>query len=148
MAREKSGWDRFRDREKEREEEERSKLKKETESVRLPGAAPSSQSPKSGNQQQGTDYILVELIQKAESLMEQIQGLYNMYVAGMERTPPVTHRKHLEDIAFKIQNAAKTSAGLKFRAQQFHAKYQTYKDKWDRLMKDIESGKVIIKRKS
>lgn len=149
MAREKSAWDRFREKEKERDEEEREKLKKVSDSIRLPGGALTSSSPKPGAPSAGgADHILVEMIKKAEVLMEQIQNLYNMYVAGMERIPPNTHRKQLEDIVFRINDAAKTSASLKFRAQQFHAKYQMYKDKWERLIKDIESGKVVLKKRT
>jgi hypothetical protein len=91
---------------------------------------------------------LDEWLSKADTLIEQIQNLYQLYLNGMERLPPLTHRKQLEDLfSHKINLAAKTSASLKFKSQQLLTKYTTYKDKWDRIHKDLESGKLLIKRK-
>lgn len=134
----KDGWSRLREREEARIEEEKKKLHEQMKSID-PSAEIGSATT--------TDQILIELLSKCEGMMEQITNLYNMWVQGMERTPPVTQRKHLEDLILKIQAAPKPTTNLRFRVGQFHTKYGTYKDKWDRILKDVESGKLIVKRK-
>ncbi|MBS1962628.1 MAG: hypothetical protein JST04_10455 [Bdellovibrionales bacterium] len=139
MAKEKDGWARFRERENERVEEERSRLQEEMRKI----------DPKVKlGETTTTDQVLIELLTKCEVMMEQITNLYGMWIQGLERTPPTVQRKHLEDLILKIQAAPKPTANLRFRVNEFHTKYNTYKDKWDRLLKDVEAGKVVVKRKS
>jgi len=137
MAKQKDAWSRFRERDEQRDEQ----IKIESDSVlseakpgRAAGAA-SGEAP------------VLDLIAKAEVMLEQIQNLYHMYISGLERLPPVTQRKLLEDLAHKILAAPKPTASLSFRANSFTTKIQTYRDKWDKLMRDVESGKIAITRK-
>ncbi len=134
----KDAWSRFREKEEARIEEEKKDLKEQMRSI-----DPNADLDKATT----TDQILIELLNKCEIMMEQITNLYNMWVQGMERTPPVTQRKHLEDLILKIQAAPKPTTNLRFRVGQFHTRYGTYKDKWDRLLKDVEAGKLVVKRR-
>jgi len=95
-----------------------------------------------------TDQVLIELLTKCDMMMEQITNLYGMWIQGMERMPPKTQRSHLEDLILKVQAAPKPTANLRFRVAEFNNKYSTYKDKWERILKDVESGKINVKRKS
>lgn len=136
MPKAKDAWSRFRERDQEREEEN-----KGTSEIEI-GAKPA----RADGQASGEGPVL-DLISKAEVLVEQVQNLYHMYVSGLERLPPITQRKLLEDISAKILAAPKPTASLSFRAGSFSTKLQTYRDKWDRLMRDVESGKIAIQRK-
>jgi hypothetical protein len=53
----------------------------------------------------------------------------------------------LDDLSVRISQAAKPTAAIKFQVTQFMVKYSTYIDKWDRLQKDIESGRVIVRKR-
>lgn len=134
----KDAWSRFREKEEARVEEEKKRLHEQMKSI-----DPSAEIGKATS----TDQILVELLTKCEGMMEQITNLYNMWIQGLERTPPVTQRKHLEDLVMKVQTAPKQTTNIKFRVGQFQTRYSTYKDKWDRLLKDVEAGKLVVKRR-
>ena len=136
MAKSKDAWSRFRERDEERSQENKEK-----------GPDIGLKGPK-GVASQSSDDAVLDMIAKAEVMIEQVQNLYHMYISGLERLPPVTQRKLLEDLLQKIQSAPKPTASLNFRVSAFTAKLQTYREKWDKLMKDVESGKVSIKRKA
>lgn len=142
MAREKNAWERMREKQEAREEEERRGLTQETH-IRMPQGAPAN--VKLG---QTGDPLVVELMNRAEIMIDQIQNLYNMYVAGLERLPPTSQRKQLDDVVTKIMASPKPTPALLFRVNQFNAKFSLYREKWDKLMKDIEAGRVVIRRKS
>lgn len=89
---------------------------------------------------------LDDLIQKADSLIEQVNNLYGMYVAGVERAAPIERRKQLEQVMLSLQSTMKNSPAALFRYNGVLAKYSSHKDKWERLLKDIESGKVVIRK--
>jgi hypothetical protein len=139
MAKEKDAWARFREKDNKRVDEERKALHEEMRKI--------DPNAKLGHNSTA-DTVLVEMLQKCEVMMEQITNLYGMWIQGMERAPPIERRRHLDDLILKIQAAPKPTANLRFRVSEFHTKYSTYKDKWDRLLKDIEAGKITVKRKS
>jgi hypothetical protein len=139
MAKEKDAWARFREKEENRAEVERKDLQEEMRKID-PNAKLGSATT--------TDQVLIELLTKCETMMEQITNLYSMWIQGLERVPPKVQRSHLEDLILKIQAAPKPTSNLRFRTAEFHNKYSTYKDKWERILKDIESGKIVVKRKS
>jgi hypothetical protein len=139
MAKERDPWARFRERDEKRVEEEKKTLHE--------GMRKIDPNAKIG-ESTTTDQILIDLLSKCEVMMEQITNLYGMWIQGMERMPPNERRRHLEDMLLKIQAAPKPSANLRFRVSEFLNKYSTYKDKWDRILKDVESGKIVVKRKS
>lgn len=134
----KDGWSRFRQKEEARIEEEKKQLHEQMKSL--------DPSAEIGNATT-TDQILIELLSKCEIMMEQITNLYHMWVQGLERTPPISQRKHLEDLVMKIQTAPRPSTNLKFRVGQFQTRYNIYKDKWDRILKEVETGKLVVKRR-
>jgi len=139
MAEKKDGWSRFRERDEQRVEEERSRLHEEMKRI----------DPKAEiSEKTTTDQVLIELIGKCEVMLEQITNLYGMWINGFERTPPITQRSHLDDLILKIQAAPKPTPNLRFRVSEFQTKVHTYKDKWDRILKDVEAGRISVKRKS
>ena len=144
MAREKDAWAKFREKEEARVEEESKRLQEEMRKIN-----PNAKSgPAFGAGATTPDQLLIELLSKCEVMMEQITNLYGMWIQGMERVPPIVQRNHLNDLVLKIQAAAKPTANLRFRVAEFHTKFGTYTDKWDRILKDVESGKIVVKRKS
>jgi hypothetical protein len=87
-----------------------------------------------------------EMIARAEPLIDQVNALYNLYLAGTERLPPNERRNHLDQLMTTITQVAKPTAAVRFRASGLQHTYQQHKERWDRMMRDLESGK--IKRRS
>jgi hypothetical protein len=83
-----------------------------------------------------------ELILRAEPMIDQIQGLYNQYLSGIEKHPPNERRKQLEQLMYTLQLVSKPTAGLQFRYQTLNAKYVSYRERWDKVLKDLEDGKI------
>jgi hypothetical protein len=134
----KDAWARFREKDEKRVEEERKTLHEEMKKI--------DPSAKLGAGDT-TDKMLIELLTKCEVMMEQITNLYGMWIQGIERTPPINQRRHLEDLILKVQAAPKPSTNLRFRVGEFNTKLNTFRDKWDRILKDVETGKIVPKRR-
>jgi hypothetical protein len=83
-----------------------------------------------------------ELLHRAEPMIEQINNLYNMFVAGVERLPPTERRKTLEELMMMLQNMQKPNATYQFRVSTLNIRFVTMRERWDRLMRDLESGKI------
>ena len=148
MAKKDAAWSRFRDKENQREDD----LKKELNEA-LGESGGNENQPKDGQKatremrdRTAEQNPILKLITRADLALEQIQHLYNMYVAGVEKVPPLSQRKQLEDLLTKLMNAPKNNQTILFRVNQFQTKYATYRDRWERLAKDIEAGKVIVRK--
>lgn len=79
---------------------------------------------------------LVALIEKSEPMIEQLNQLYQMYLAGVEKRPPLQLRQQLDQNFQKIQRTPKPTPMLQFRANTFVQHYQSYTQRWDKLLKD------------
>jgi hypothetical protein len=82
------------------------------------------------------------LLRTAEPLIEQVNTLYRQFIGGAESLPPNERRKQLEKIMESLQQIPKPTATSKFRVASLNTRYLTYKDRWDRLMKDLEAGRI------
>ncbi len=85
---------------------------------------------------------ILEFFERADPLMEQLNNLYSQYIAGVERMPPIERRKQLDQMMATLQLMAKPTQALQFRYNTVHAKYVSHRDRWDRLCRDLESGKI------
>jgi hypothetical protein len=89
---------------------------------------------------------LEKTLESTRVLIEQINNLYNMFVAGIEERAPIEKRKLLDKTMEQIMAAPKPTSASLFRYQTLLGHYHTYKDRWDRLLRDLESGKVARRR--
>jgi hypothetical protein len=145
MAREDDAWRRFREREEETDNKEEGLSLKER---RTAGAVPG---PGAGGKPQPGRVITSPLdrqLEQAQTLIDQVGALLKMYVAGIERLPPTEKRKQLEAIIIQIQSAAKPTQAIQFRASTLLASYNTHRDKWDRTLRDLETGKIHRQRRA
>lgn len=83
-----------------------------------------------------------ELLDRAEPLIEQLENLYKIYLAGIEKRPPIERRTYLDRTMEMITVMAKPTRALQFRCNTLHARYVTHKDRWDKLLKAYEGGKT------
>jgi len=123
-------WKRRRDREDEAEQEEA--LKKNSSqtlgSTSREGAIPSEK--------------FDEFIQRAEILIDQLNNLYNMFAAGAEQLPPAEKRRQLDQLMVTLTYTGKPTPSMLFKCNSIVSRYTTYKERWDRMLKDVESGKI------
>jgi hypothetical protein len=82
------------------------------------------------------------LIVRIEPMIDQITNLYNQFGTGVERLPPTERRKQLEALITQLEALPKTNQTYKFRAQTVVGRYSLMTQRWDRILKDIESGKI------
>lgn len=85
---------------------------------------------------------VLELLDRAEPMIQQVNSLYNMFMSGAEKLPPTERRKQLDQLMHQLQLMHKSSAGLQFRYRSVYEQYTTFRDRWDKLMRDLESGKI------
>jgi hypothetical protein len=85
---------------------------------------------------------LLEFFLRAEPMIEQVNNLYGQYLAGLEMRPPIERRKQLDQLMNSLQLMNKPTQAYQFRYSTLNASYQAFRDKWDRLCRDLESGKI------
>lgn len=90
------------------------------------------------------DYItkLNELLERAEPLIMSVNSSYNQFAAGVEVRPPLERRVQLDQMMNTLMLMAKPTPAYRFRYQSLQSTYSSYKQRWDRMMTDIESGKI------
>lgn len=136
MADSDDAWKRRREREKERDEEDQ---KDSSFDKRKPASVQRFNDESSGNL--STEQI-IERMSRAEQLIEQLNNIYNMYVSGIERNPPIDRRKQLDELMLGLQLVAKPTQSLQFRFDTALSRFRSYRNRWDRLLRDLESGKI------
>lgn len=92
--------------------------------------------------QDDTSAKIDELIHRAEPLVEQVNNLYTMFVQGVERLPPLEKRKQLEQLITTLQGVPKPNQTYSFRVTTVVNHFITFRDRWDKLMNDVDSGKI------
>ena len=90
---------------------------------------------------------LNELYDRAERLVETVNSLYMQYTSGAEIHPPKVRREQLDQLMSAITLMVKPTEVYRFRYQALNGTYIVYRNKWERLVKDVESGKIPRKIK-
>jgi hypothetical protein len=138
MAREKDFEERRRQRERE-DNQGNDEESKPSYSARI--GTPAATQGNFGASSAGTEK-LVELIERALPLIEQLNNLYNQYISGVERCPPLERRKQLDQLMATLTLMSKPTPAYQFRFNTLNSSYLTHRERWERLCKDLESGKI------
>ncbi len=88
-----------------------------------------------------TEEKIIELMDRAEPLIDQLNTLYNLFKTGTEKLPPLERRKQLDQTMITLQSMSKPTLSLQFRFNGLQARYGLHCEKWDKLIRDIEKGK-------
>lgn len=86
---------------------------------------------------------LSQLMEQARPMIERVNTLYNQYKGGGLERPPLQERKTLDQLIQSIDVLPKPTQSLMFQYSSIQSRYATYRDKWDKLMKDLETGKIV-----
>lgn len=85
---------------------------------------------------------MIELFDRMEPLIERLNSLYNQYILGVESRPPIEVRSQLDQLVAKLRSLGKPTPAQQFRFSTLNTSYVTHCDRWDRMCKDLESGKI------
>jgi hypothetical protein len=85
---------------------------------------------------------------EVESMFDQLNSLYNQFVLGLEWKPPIEKRRKLDRLMAELSRTPKPTQTLMFRWGTVQSAYTSHKERWDRQVKGIESGKIkrLVKR--
>ena len=137
MARDDQDWKKRREREDEREREEAHEALKK----RISGKSPAESVIGKADPLQSSSVPLDALMEKAQSMIDQVDHLYGMYFAGVEKIPPHQVRSVLDQLMLSLQNQQKSTPAQKFKYTSLASRFQSYRDRWDKKLKDLEKGR-------
>ena len=83
-----------------------------------------------------------ELFKKIDIMVDQLSNLYNQYIAGAEKRPPVEKRKQFDQLIEFLTNVPKPTMSIKFKSMTMLTQSQTKKEHWDKLLRKLEAGKI------
>jgi hypothetical protein len=127
---------RQREREDEREAQEREERQKKTSRGGSRGGGDLS------TQREALSEKLEDLLLRAEPLLEQVNHLYSIYLAGAEQYPPIERRKTLDGLMVSLQMISKPTPAALYKYTAIAARYESYRNRWDKLLRDLENGKI------
>jgi hypothetical protein len=70
-----------------------------------------------------------------------IDNKFNLYFLGEERTPPIKEFTRLKQQVNLLRNEKTSSVSSQFLANSFFSRFASYRNKWERLLRDIEEGR-------
>ncbi|MDR3606287.1 MAG: hypothetical protein P4M08_02780 [Oligoflexia bacterium] len=83
-----------------------------------------------------------DLLHEATVLIEQLNHLYNQFKTGLLMLPPTEKRSRLNHIMKMLTQAAKPTPATRFKFGSIQASYEAHCARWDKLLQDLESGKI------
>jgi hypothetical protein len=83
-----------------------------------------------------------EQVKEATVLIEQLNHLYNQFKTGVMALPPSEKRARLAHLVTQMIQAPKTTPSDRFQFASLHATYEAHVSKWDKLIHDLETGKI------
>ena len=137
MARDDEDWKRKREREDEREREAAEEALKK----RISGKGSAQPTLSKADPLQSSSVSLDAILEKAQTMIDQIDHLYGMYFSGVEKLPPNQVRSVLDQIMVSLQNQQKSTPSQKFKYSSLVSRFQSYRDRWDKKLKDLEKGR-------
>jgi hypothetical protein len=81
---------------------------------------------------------------KISALNEEIalvDNKFNLYFLGEEKTPPAKEFARLKQQMNMLQNEKSSSVSSQFLTSSFFQRFAAYRNKWERLLRDIEEGR-------
>jgi hypothetical protein len=81
-------------------------------------------------------------LRELELSIERLRALYEQYFRGIEKTPPAVLKKKVERELREMRKVRHRNTATRFRLQMQVQKYTTYLTYWQRIMRDIEAGRI------
>ncbi len=129
MADDNDPWKRFRDREDDPDRLNEAPIPKKSLSIQ-PNAV----------QDETREMDIEDLIERAETLIERCNALYQMWRNGAEKRPPIEVKSQLDSTVRKILNHTKPTQSAKFKVGTLISRYRSYCERWERIVRQKETA--------
>ena len=81
-----------------------------------------------------------EQLRGLEQRVEALRRAYDRYFLGLEKREPLRERQVLERELRAVPLLSALQSTTRFRFRQLLARYRTYCQRWDRIVREIEEG--------
>ena len=122
---------------KRREREDEDEAAHELRRLQARGAVPPN-TPGAGTAGGPPVTKIQDLMDRIPPLIEQVNQLYQMYFAGVEKRPPIERRQFLDQSMTQLAAFPKPTSAIQFKATQLLQTYQVHKDRWERMLRARE----------
>lgn len=79
-------------------------------------------------------------LQKLENKLDTLRRDYEQFFVGARDRPPRNTRKQVDKLVRDLEQASVTNTSQKFKLRSLVQKYSSYKQKWNRVQRQIEQG--------
>ncbi|MBN22150.1 MAG: hypothetical protein CL678_12795 [Bdellovibrionaceae bacterium] len=80
----------------------------------------------------------MELLERAEPLLEKVNSLYLQYFGGIEKFPPRIQKEQLDQIMKTLTLMNKATPSMKFRFDNIQSQYLSYQRRWEKKLKEMQ----------
>jgi hypothetical protein len=89
------------------------------------------------------DEIQIKIVEFDERL-RLLDRKFSLYITGQEKFPPVRELEELkrEFAAFRRKQGSLSAFGQRFLVEGFQQRFSAYRAKWERQLRDVESGRI------
>lgn len=84
-------------------------------------------------------------IELLDSKVARLKVDYEQYFARIQKREPAKLRDEVDRAVLSLSNRQLTNTGLKFKLNSIVAKYNSYKQYWNRVLRAIEEGTYVRK---
>lgn len=85
---------------------------------------------------------LPKLLPILEQRFEDLKKRWERFFMGLEKRPPLRERDDLKRLIFSIVDKKGYQYHLLYKAKQLAIKFNTYNNLWERMLRDLEEGKI------
>jgi len=79
-------------------------------------------------------------LDELEPKVERLKSLYQQYFMGIEKIPPAILRKDVDRTIWRLRRLRFQNTRMRFKFQQIAQRYNTYRQYWGRILRQIEKG--------
>ena len=84
-------------------------------------------------------------IELLDSKIARLKVDYEQYFARIQKREPAKLRDEVDRVVLSLSNRQLTNTGLKFKLNSIVAKYNSYKQYWNRVLRAVEEGTYVRK---
>ncbi len=89
---------------------------------------------------------LERMIEESEQQMDQLNAIYNQFLANADKRPPIEQRKRLGKVIEQLIAAPKANSQIRFKCNNTVNRFQTLCERWDKMLRAIENGTTLRRK--
>jgi len=88
-----------------------------------------------------------EELDNLEETIRKLKNKYDMFFAGIAKTPPMHERRNIEVLIYEIGRQRMRDNARRFRYNQLLTRYNQFRELWGRRMREREEGPMDFNRR-